>query len=179
MSAPLSSLFAAIDTQITANLASAGIVPTYGEKGSIDRQFEKLPPRIVWVPTDEDLQPARGQGGDTIKDAQGNMNLPSGANQPLYTRAVTVECDVWGVDRDTVDGTMINAVYSAVHDVCTHGTYGVASARWLNADEIMRKGECYRITFQFLVPVVRVTPSTTIATITAMPETPEIDPIVG
>lgn len=176
MAAPLSSLFDAINATITANLADPQIAPTFGTS-AIDRQFTQSPPRIVWVPTDEDIQPMRGQGGDETVDNVGNMTIA--ANPPLYTRVTTVECDLWGPDRDTVDEFMINAVFSAVHDTCTHGSYGVVRARWLLPEEIAKKGECYRIWFQFFVPVLRVTPQTTTATITTMPETPAITPIVS
>lgn len=175
MAAPLSSLFDAINAVITANLADQAIAPTFGTS-SIDRQFTQSPPRIIWVPTDEDIQPMRGQGGDITMVGK---QMTIAANPPLYTRLTTVECDVWGPDRDTVDEFMINAVFSAVHDTCTHGSYGVVRARWLLPEEIAKKGECYRIWFQFFVPVLRVTPAETTAIINTMPETPKIDPIVG
>lgn len=167
MSAPLSSIFAAVNTQITANLAAESIAPTFGT-GGVDRQFASVSPRIVWVPTDEDIGPARGQGGDAFA-----------GNPPIASRTVTVECDVWGDDRDTVDEFMIDAVFSAVHDICSQGSYGVLRARWLLPEESSKAGEVYRIWFQFFVPVKRVTPQTTTAVINAFPETPQIDPIVG
>lgn len=171
MAPPLSSIFDAVNAQISTNLAAAGISPSFGT-AAIDRNFEDTPPRIVWVPTDEDINPARGQGGDITVDAQQNMNI--NGTQPLYSRIVTVECDVWGDDRDVVDEFMINAVFSAVHDTCTHGSYGVQGARWLLPEEVLKKGECYRIKFQFFVPVARVTPQTTTATFASAPMTPVI-----
>lgn len=178
MAAPLSSIFAAVDAQITANLAGAGISPSYGTSG-VDRQFESAPPRIVWVPTDEEIQPTKGQGGDVTVDSAGNQILPSGSMPPILLRLCTVECDLWAADRDTVDGTMINAVFSAVHDVCSLGSYGVLRARWMLPEEISKEGECYRIWFQFLIPITRVEPAETTATIISIPQTPAIDPILS
>lgn len=175
MPAPLTSIFTAVNAQITANLASASIAPTYGDSG-VDRAFVSKAPRIVWVPTDEDIGPPVGQGGDVTVDSAGNMNISG--NPPILTRTVTVECDVWGIDRDTVDGTMIGAVYSAV-DQAMYGSYGVLRARWLLPEESLKEGETYRIWFQFHVPVERVTPQTTTATIITIPMTQQVNPLVG
>lgn len=177
MSGPLNSIFAVVNPVITTNLAASSIVPTYGSSGP-DRYAEQAPPRIVWVPVTEDYQPARGQGGDIVLDSVSNMTLPGGALPPLYTRVSSVECDVWGATRDDVE-TMINAVVSAVHDCLSNGSYGIQAARWLLPEETSKDGEVYRLTFQFMVPVVRVTPQITTATINTMPETPQIKPIVG
>jgi hypothetical protein len=166
---PLNSIFAAVNTVITANLVAASIVPTFGS-GGIERNQEAAAPRVVWVPVKEDIQPARGQGGDIVVDGQGNMNLPGGALPPLYTRVVDVECDIWAADRDTAE-TMINAVVSAVHDLLSAGSYGLVGGEWV-LPEAMKNGELYRLTVQLMVPITRVKPGTTTATVTSIPETP-------
>lgn len=172
MSGPLNSIFAAVEPGITANLSALGVsvsLLTFGHSG-FERLAEATPPRICWVPTTEDFQPARGMGGDEVIDSTG-QTLPSGSLPPLYTRQCSVECDIWGVDRDTVE-PMIDAVVSAVHDALSGGSYGIASAGWLLPEESGKDGEIYRITFHFLVPVKRVAPGTTTATVTSIPETP-------
>lgn len=170
MAGPLNSIFAACESIITPNLAASSIVATYGHTGA-ERFTESAPPRIVWVPTKEDIGPARGLGGDTSRDSAGNMALPGGALQPLFSRIIDVETDLWGPDRDTVE-TMINAVVSGVHDTMTQGSYGIVGAQWLLPEETGKDGEIYRLTFQFFVPIVRVAPGTTVATMTSIPVTP-------
>lgn len=164
MPGPLNSIFAAAEPLILANLAGASIVPSFGHTG-VDRFAEASHPRVVWVPTIEDFGPPAGLGGDASGD------LPGGALQPLYTRTVNVETDIWGADRDTVE-TMISAVVSAVHDALSNGSYGIAAATWLLPEETDKNGEVYRLTFQFLVPVTRVAPGTTTATTSTIPVTP-------
>lgn len=170
MSGPLNSIFAAVEPGVTANLVAASLAPTYGHSGR-ERFEEQAPPRIVWVPTTEDFQPARGQGGDESVDSAGNQNLPGGALPPLYTRVCNVECDIWGATRDDAE-TMINAVVSSVHDALSNGSYGIVGANWLLPEETQKDGEVYRLTFQFMVPVTRVAPQTTTATVSTIPETP-------
>lgn len=176
MAGPLNSIFAAVEPVVLANLAPT-ITPTFGHSGA-ERYIEQAPPRVVWVPTQEDFSPPRGQGGDIVVDSAKNMNLPGGAQPPLYTRQINVECDLWGATRDDVE-TMINAVVSAVHDCLSMGSYGIPTARWLLPEEAQKDGEVYRLTFQFLVPVIRVRPGETTAVITSIPETPNFQPIVG
>lgn len=169
MPGPLNSIYAAVEPLIAANMVA--IAPqlasslTFGHGGS-DRNAEAAPPRIVWVPVDEDYGPPRGIGGDEQVDGAGNMNLPNGALKPLYSRLVDVECDIWGAQLDDVDNTMINATVSAVHDAL-QGSYGIKSARWLLPEELMKDGECYRVTFQFAVPVTKIAPLETTTTITS------------
>lgn len=171
MSGPLNSIFAAVEPTITANLAPSSIVPTFVHSGA-ERWGEGAPPRIAWVPTSEQWGPPQGQGGDSSTDSVGNMNLPGGALQPLATRRAEVECDLWGADRDTVE-TMINAVASAMRDDL-YGAYQVTGARWLMQEETSKDGEVYRMTFVFLIPVLRVQPGETTQTVTSIPITPQV-----
>lgn len=171
MAGPLNSIFAAVEPLITANLAASSLVVTYGHAGN-ERFVEGAASRIVWVPTTEDIAPPRGMGGDESVDGIGNQNLPAGL-PPLYTRVVNVECDLWGPDRDTVE-TMINAVVSGVHDALSAGSYGIMGARWLLPEETQKDGEVYRLTFQFMVPIARVAPSTTTTTINTETITPGV-----
>jgi hypothetical protein len=106
------------------------------------------------------------------------MGLPNGALQPLYTRLSNVECDLWGATRDDVE-TMINAAVSAVHDALSHGSYGIVSARWLLPEESGKDGEIYRLTFQFMAPIARVAPGTTLAQINTETITPSSSFHVG
>jgi hypothetical protein len=131
----------------------------------------------MWVPTVEDIQPARGQGGDIAMDSSRNMNLPGGAQPPLATRLASVECDIWGTDRDATE-TMINAVVSATYEAMTYGSFGLLSARWLLPEETLKDGEIYRLTFQFMIPIIRVVPGITTANIASIPITDVFAPIV-
>lgn len=170
MSGPLNSIFAVVNPVITTNLGGTGLAPTFGQ-GPAGRFGESGAPHIAWVPTTEDIQPARGQGGDISVDSVGNQNLPGGSLAPLYTRVSNVECDIWGGSLDDAE-TMISAVVSAVHDCLSNGSYGIVSAQWLLPEETQKDGETYRIVFQFMVPITRVAPGTTTATVTTIPETP-------
>lgn len=177
MSGPLNSIFAAVEPGITANLVAANLAPTFGHTGR-ERFEEQSPPRIVWVPTTEDIQPARGQGGDISVDSKGNQNLPGGALSPLATRVCNVECDIWGATRDDAE-TMISAVVSSVHDAMSNGSYGIVGAQWLLPEESQKDGEVYRLTFQFFAPITRVAPQTTTATVNTIPETPSATLHIG
>lgn len=176
MSGPLNSIFAACESLITPNLAVFSIVPTYGHSGA--ERNEGRFPRVVWVPTAEDIGPARGQGGDIVVDGQGGMNLPGGAQDPIFTRISTVEVDIWAPDRDTCE-TMINCVVSAVRDTLSDGSFGITRAQWLMPGDSNRDGETYRISFQFQIPIIRVRLLETTAVVNTLPITPQFVPIVG
>jgi len=172
MSGPLNSIFAAVDTAVATNLATLSLTANYATTGA-DRFVEGAPCRVTWVPLREKYYPARGQGGDVAIDSAGNMNLPGGANKPLMTAGVEVAVDLWGTDRDTVE-SMRNCFLSALHDTLSAGSIGedLIVGEWLEPEATTKDGEILRLMFPVFVPVTRVEPTTTTATINSIPITP-------
>lgn len=171
MSGPLNSIFAACNTLITANLVAASIAPTYAMTGA-DRRAEAAPPRVIWMPQRATYGAPQGQGGDVTVDSAKNMNIA--AAPPRATRFQNVDVDIWGADRDTVE-LMHDAVVSAVWDTVSGPAFEFIEGDWLEPEAFGKDGEIFRLTLQFKIPVLRVDPSTTTATITSIPETPQVN----
>lgn len=171
MSGPLNSIFSACNTLITANLAAAAIVPSYAMTGA-ERRQEATPPRIVWMPQRATYGAPQGQGGDYATDSAGNMTIA--AAPPRATRMQNVDVDIWGVDRDTVE-LMHDAVISAVWDTVSGPAFEFVDGEWLEPEAFGKDGEIFRLTLQFKIPVLRVDPNKTTATITSIPETPQVN----
>lgn len=164
----LSAVIAAISDAVTQNLASLPIVPTFGP-----RFDESAPPHISFTPTREDFAPAQGQGGDYVRGTSGGIEYRPGSSKALLTRQVNVEVMIWGVDRDATE-TMINAFFSALHDVVGATNYGALGASWEAPYELDRLGAAYVLTLQLLIPVSRIVGDSVIAPLTDVPVTPTV-----
>jgi hypothetical protein len=114
------------------------------------------PPRVVWVPNRERMEPADNPGSDP---------------RQLATRAAGVQVHVWGSDYDATE-TLLNQVISAIHNSAQlWGAYKLTGeAGWLALDgRFTVLGRCYVFEVEFLIPVVEG-PYTT-GLVTSIPET--------
>lgn len=171
MAAPLSSIFTALNARIAA-VWQAAHPSTYNTTdilaltyGADQVHQEAAPPRIVWVPVEENFAPAVGigHGGDGVSSPL-----------PLWTSEVSLEVHVWGRSQDEIEG-LRNIVVGALHMVA-HGAYTLSRAQWMNATgAALTYGVEYVLEARVMVPVLRDLTELTTATITALPLTGEAD----
>lgn len=173
MSGPLETIFGVLNANIAT--AFAGLTPplvaTYGTTAK-ERFFDSAPPRVVWYPTAESYAPPQGQGGDIAVDTAGNMTITG--KPPIATRDVTATCVMWGANQSSVEA-MLNVVYGVVHNILGPTSYQNAQGKWLVPENKTNYFDSYELTVQFLIPIPRLEPSTTTATITSIPETPQVN----
>lgn len=173
MAGPISTVFGVLNSNIAAGLAALTppLVATYGTTAK-ERFFDSAPPRVVWYPDSEGYGPPQGQGGDIVVDSTGNMNIVGKA--PIATRNVGAVCVLWGRNTDDVEA-MLNVVYGVVHNILGPTSYADARGQWLVPENKTNYFDSYELRVNFLVPVPRLELDKTTATITSIPETPQMN----
>jgi hypothetical protein len=139
----LADLIAAIAAKLPAGTASLVGGKHIGVMG--------VPPRVVWVPTEDKFAAARQHG-------------PS--PRSIKTRVAGVVVHIWAKgaspDQDLAAAEqLVNDVLWATHQEA-YGSYEVVGGTWLGQDgeELTQLGRAYLLELQFQVPITAPAPTT-------------------
>lgn len=163
---------AAVFTQANTFLATkvTGIVTA---TGADQLRTEGAPPRVIWVPTQEDFGPSE-QIGDS---GTFGTNGTAGLQDVLYTRMVQVEAHIWGASVAATE-SLVTTVTQSLWNYAW-GSMNLLSGQWMNLDgEALHMGTLYVLTFSLNIPVLRQADTFSLS-ITGMPITREIDDANG
>lgn len=158
----LKSILDAVAALVTAQLPTVTI--KFGES---ELASNTGPPRIVWIPDQEELIPPPDRGGTPGM---------------LWLRQIAVEAHLWGADEasggsDTCE-TLLAEVTRALHAEVSPKSYRIVGGRWGRGQEVVQFGQLYILTFHLLIPITRRAETT--ATLTTVTTTTKIvNPATG
>jgi hypothetical protein len=158
----MTTLFAAINAEVSALWLEDHPVTPLTFEVYIGEDFlaqHQDPPRIVWVPREEDLIGGQGLGGN-------GFTTPG----PLWAREVSVEVNIWGSDLEMTED-LYEYVIQACHRLFV-GCYKPLRGEWIKSGDTLM-GVQYALNIQFLIPVTRRPDVTRV--VTEMPITTEVE----
>ena len=112
-----------------------------------------VPPRVVWVPTDDSFGPTENLGAQP---------------RQVYTRIAGVGVHIWGPDLAQTE-KLLNDLVAAIRQTVTGPNVNLESATWITEGELMALGAVCVLRAAFKIPITEAPLTTT--TIVAAPLT--------